>query len=332
MRISLSSVVLAIGLLSSLDPAIGELRAQVLTGQISGTVTDASQGVLPGATVTIRNLGTNSTRETTTGPDGSFVFPDLLAGTYDVKVSLPGFKTSEQTGIALGATDRVTLRRIALDVGQLEETVLVAAESPLVQTQTAARSGLIERQQMDDIALKGRDFAGLLRLLPGVVDTSNREAPGWGTMGGLTINGRAGGFNFAYDGVTNKDTGSNSGNWSAPALDSISEVRVQTSNFQAEYGRSSGATITVVTRSGTKDFHGSAAYYKRDQSLNGNEFTRRQQGLPRPLYKFDNTAWTLGGPILLPGGFNKDRNKLFFFWSQDLLARTDPGSLNQRRV
>src|SRR5205807_648705 len=114
--------------------------------------------------------------------------------------------------------------------------VSVTGESPLVQTQTAARSGLIERQQMDDIALKGRDFAGLLKLLPGVVDTSNREAPGWGTMGGLTINGR-GSFNFAYDGVTNKDTGSNSGNWSAPALDSISEVRVQTSNFQAEYGR-----------------------------------------------------------------------------------------------
>ena len=113
----------------------------------------------------------------------------------------------------------------------------------------------------------------MLKLLPGVVDTSNREAPGWGSMGGLSINGRSA-FNFSYDGVTNKDTGSNSGNYAAPALDSIAEVRVQTSNFQAEYGRSSGATITVVTRSGSKDFHGSAAYYKRDDALNGNEFAR----------------------------------------------------------
>jgi hypothetical protein len=168
--------------------------------------------------------------------------------------------------------------------------------------------------------------------LPGVVDTSNREAPGWGSMGGLTINGRNGGFNFAYDGVTNKDTGSNSGNWSAPALDSIGEVRVQTANFQAEYGRSSGATITVVTRSGSKNFHGSAAYYKRDDAFNGNEYSRRQLNGPKPLYKFDNEAWTLGGPVLLPGGFNKNRNKLFFFWSQDLIARTDPGTLNQRRM
>ena len=95
-------------------------------------------------------------------------------------------------------------------------------------------------------------------------------------MGGLSINGRTGGFNFSYDGVTNKDTGSNSGNYAAPALDSIAEVRVQTSNFQAEYGRSSGATVTVVTRSGSKDFHGSAAYYKRDDAWNGNEFSRRR--------------------------------------------------------
>ena len=121
---------------------------------------------------------------------------------------------------------------------------------------------------MEDIALKGRDFAGLLKTLPGVIDTSARAAPGWGSMQNLSINGR-GSFNFSYDGVTNKDTGSNSGNYAAPALDSIGEVRVQASNFQAEYGRSSGATIIVVTRSGTKDFHGSGAFYKRDERGTG---------------------------------------------------------------
>ena len=179
----------------------------------------------------------------------------------------------------------------------------------------------------------------MLKLLPGVIDTRNREAPGWESMNNLSINGRTS-FNFSYDGVTNKDTGQNGGNFAAPALDSIAEIRVQTSNFQAEYGRSSGATISVVTRSGTKDFHGSAAFYKRDDAWNGNEYQRRilcDQGQTAqcdpPLYTFDNTAWTLGGPVLVPKtGFNKNRNKLFFFWSQDLLARTDPGNLNQRRV
>ena len=158
--------------------------------------------------------------------------------------------------------------------------------------------------------------------------------------GGLSINGRTS-FNFSYDGVTNKDTGSNSGNYAAPALDSIGEVRVQTSNFQAEYGRSSGATITVVTRSGSKDFHGSAAYYKRDDALNANEYSPqgRVRGRARPIqckppdYTFDNEAWTLGGPVLIPGSdFNKGRNKLFFFFSQDILQRTDPGGLNERRM
>jgi hypothetical protein len=334
-------LVFAVGVLTAVSGALSSVQAQGLTGQISGVVTDSGGGVLPGATVTIKNVGTNGTRETVTGGDGSFVFPDLLAGNYDITVTVSGFKTYEQKGIVLASTERVGLRAIALEVGGLSETVTVQSEAVQVQTTTAARSGLITRENFEDIALKGRDFAGMLKILPGVIDTSAREAPGWGSVGGLSINGRSS-FNFSYDGVTNKDTGSNSGNYAAPALDSIAEVRVQTSNFQAEYGRSSGATITVITRSGSKDFRGSAAYYKRDTKLNGNEFNRRaacraaggvSPQCDPPLYKFDNEAWTLGGPVLIPGaGFNKSRNKLFFFFSQDLVQRTDPGNLNQRRM
>jgi Carboxypeptidase regulatory-like domain len=317
----------------------GLLLAQGLTAQLSGVVTDTGGGVMPGATVTIKNVGTNLTKETVTGADGAFVFPDLLAGTFDLTVSVQGFKSYEQKGIVVGATDRIALRAIALEVGALEETISVTSEATLVQTNNGARSALITRENLEDISLKGRDFAGMLKILPGVIDTSAREAPGWGSMGGLSINGRTS-FNFSYDGVTNKDTGSNSGNYAAPALDSIAEVRVQASNFQAEYGRSSGATISVITRSGTKDWSGSAAFYKRDDAWNGNDFSRRQQcGLgvtaqcDPPLYDFDNTAWTIGGPVLVPGtDFNKGRNKLFFFWSQDLLSRTDPGNLNQSRM
>jgi len=316
----------------------GLLQAQGLTGQITGTVTDTTGAVLPGATVTIKNAGTGFTRETPTDRDGVFLIPDLLAGTYDITVSLPGFKAFEQKGVVLGATERVAVRTIALEVGGLEETISVQSSDVQVQTANGARTGLITRDTMEDIATKGRDFAGLLRLLPGVIDTRNREAPGWESMNNLSINGRAS-FNFSYDGVTNKDTGQNAGNFAAPALDSIAEVRVQASNFQAEYGRSSGATITVVTRSGSKDFRGSAAFYKRDDALNGNEYSRRilcptqpDQCGPAP-YTFDNTAWTLGGPVIIPNAsFNRNRDKLFFFWSQDILARTDPGMQNQRRV
>jgi hypothetical protein len=256
---------------------------------------------------------------------------DLLAGTYRVTVKVQGFKPFEQS-VSLAAQERVALRPIHLEVGGVNESVSVQAESPKVQTTTGERSAVITQQQIEDTGLKGRDFMGVLKVLPGVVDTSSRDAPGWGSVGGLSVNGRTS-FNFSYDGVTNKDTGSNSGNWSAPGLDSIGEIRMQSSNFQAEYGRSSGATITVVTKSGTHDFHGSAAFYKRDESLNANEWARNRQNLSKPIYRYDNTAYTIGGPVLLPKtDFNNQRNRLFFFWSQDLLPRTDPGSLNTRTM
>ncbi len=164
--------------------------------------------MLPGVTVMIKNAGTGLTRETVTGTDGAFLFPDLLAGTFDLTVTMQGFKTYEQKGIELGATERSALRPIALDVGGVSETITVQSEAVQVQTTNGARSGLITRDTMDDIALKGRDFAGMLKLLPGVIDTRNREAPGWESMNNLSINGRTS-FNFSYDGVTNKDTGQN---------------------------------------------------------------------------------------------------------------------------
>ena len=250
-----------------------------------------------------------------TGTDGAFVITNLLAGTFDLTVTVQGFKPYEQKGIVLGATERLALRAIALEVGGLSEVVSVAAESVKVQTTSGERSATITASQIEDIGLRGRDFMGSLKTLPGVIDTSARDAPGWGSVGGMSINGQTS-FNFSYDGVTNKDTGSNSGNYAAPALDSIAEVKVQASNFQAEYGRSSGATITVVTKSGTRDFRGTAAYYKRNENFNTNSWDRRRQlrraGQTSPScakapYRFDNTAWTIGGPVLLPGtSFNRE--------------------------
>ena len=273
-RVVLSTVLVVA---CSAGTAVG-VSAQGLTGQISGTITDTGGGVIPGVTVTLTNAGTRATRESITGADGGFVFPDLLAGTYNLSAALSGFKAYEQKGIVLSSTERVALRAIHLEVGGLTETISVQAEALRCRRRRGERSALITQQQIEDTGIKGRDFMGVLKTLPGVVDTNGRDAPGWGTVGaGMTINGRNS-FNFSYDGVTNKDTGSNSGNYSAPALDSIGEIRVQTSNFQAEYGRSSGATITVVTKSGTRDFHGTAAFYQRNESLNANEWARNRPG------------------------------------------------------
>jgi outer membrane receptor protein involved in Fe transport len=303
-----------------------------LTGQLSGTVTDSSGSVLPGAAVSIKNTGTQATREVVTDNDGNFVATDLLAGTYDITVTLQGFKTFTQTSVVLSANERVALRAITLEVGEMAETISIVAEAARIQTQSAERSGLITQDQIKDIALKGRDYMGMLKLMPGVVDTANREAPGWNNLGGLSINGgRVNTINLTYDGVTNLDTGSNTGPFLAPGLDSIAEIKVLTSNYQAEYGRSSGGTINVITKSGSRDFRGGGFFSKRHERFNANEWLNNRLLRPKPAYRFDYSGYHIGGPVILPK-FNEGRNKLFFFWNQEFLPRTSPGNLERRTM
>ena len=247
-----------------------------------------------------RNAATQVTREAVTDVTGTFTITNLLAGTYDVKASLTGFKVFEQKGVVLTSTERLALPPITLEVGGLEETVTVSGESPRIQTKSGERSAVIDATDLEDRGLKGRDPLGTLMTLPGVIDTSNREAPG--STGGLSINGQTS-IAFAYDGITSKDTGSNGGNFARPALDSIAEIKLQASNFQAEYGRSSGATIVVVTKSGSRDFRGSVAYFRRDDALNSNTWERErdcaagQTGSCKPaLYEYNNATYTIGGP------------------------------------
>ena len=238
MKFRSSTAVLIAVLCLLLSSAATTTSAQTLTGQIGGTVVDSQKGVLPGATVSVRNTNTQVAREAVTDASGAFVITNLIAGTYDVKVTMTGFKSYEQKALVLSATERLSLPPMILEVGGFQEAVSVEASSVRVQTQSGERSATITASEIEDIGLRGRDFMGTLKTLPGVVDTSARDAPGWGSVSGMTINGQTS-FNFSYDGVTNKDTGSNSNNYAAPALDSIAEVKVQASNFQAEYGRTS---------------------------------------------------------------------------------------------
>ena len=171
-------IVLATTLLAALCANVGNLNAQGLTGQISGDVTDSGGGVMPGATVTVTNVGTNLVRETVTGADGAFVITNLLRGTFDLSVTVQGFKPYSQQGIVLGATERLSLRAIALEIGGLSEVVTVQSETVRVQTTSGERSATITAAQIENIGLKGRDFMGSLKILPGVIDTSARDAPG----------------------------------------------------------------------------------------------------------------------------------------------------------
>ena len=302
-------------------------NAQGLTGQISGTVFDPSNSAVTDATLTVVNQESRQSRTTKTNNEGRYVFSELLPGTFTLTVDAPGFKRFEQTNVVVTANERVTLP-VTLQVGSVNETVSVSGEVVQVQTESAERSGLITSREMQEIPLKGRSYMGTAKLLPGIIDTANRESPGWNDLVGINISGtRAGAIDLNLDGITSLDTGSMTGPYLAPSIDAVSEVKVLLSNYQAEYGRSSGGTITTVIKSGTRDFHGGLYYFFRNEDLNANEWLNNRNGQPRPRYRFNNPGYFAGGPVLLPGvSFNRNRDKLFFFWSQDFLPLTIPSS------
>src|SRR3954453_13782331 len=308
------------------------LSGQGLTGRLSGSVTDPSGGAVANSAVQLTNTQTSQTRSANTDNDGRFVFTELLPGTYSLSIQNPGFKKFEQSGISVTATERVTLPAIALQLGAVSETVSVTGQTAAVQTESSERAGLITSREMQEIPLKGRSYMGTTRLLPGVIDTANRESPGWNDLVGININGtRAGSIDLNLDGITSLDTGSMTGPYLAPSIDAVGEVKVLLSNYQAEYGRSSGGTINTVIKSGTRDFHGGAYYFFRNEDLNANEWLNNRNGQPRPRYRFNNPGYFLGGPVILPGtGFNRNHDKLFFFWSQDFLPLTIPSAASTK--
>ena len=182
------SVLCAIGL-------CGKASAQGLTGQISGLVADSSGASVANATVQVISAETSQSRSATSDSDGRFVFTELLPGTYRLTIENSGFKKYEQTGISVTAAERVALPTIFLQLGSLTETVSVQGQTAAVQTESAERAGLITSREMQEIPLKGRSYIGTTRLLPGVIDTANRESPGWNDLVGININRHPGRIN-----------------------------------------------------------------------------------------------------------------------------------------
>ena len=300
--------------------------AQGLTGQISGRVLDPSGTVVPNADLELVHMETAQRRTATSDPSGAFLFTQVLRGTYVLMVTAQGFKRSEKRDIVLSAAERLAVSDIVLELGELSQSVSVTAEAARVHTQSSERAGLVASSQIEALPVKGRDVMDIVRTLPGVVDVGAHEAPGLGSVAGMNINGaRVGTVNVAFDGISAVDVGGMGGPLFTPNMDSVAEIKVMLTNYQAEYGRSSGATISTVTKSGSKDFHGTAAYFKRAEFLNANEYFNNRNGLPRPRYRYNYPYYNVGGPVLLPGvNFNRNRDKLFFFWSQDFLPRKLP--------
>jgi hypothetical protein len=300
--------------------------AQGLTGQISGRVLDPSGQAVANATLELVNNETSQTRASVTDATGTFVFTQILRGTYTLSATVPGFKRFENHDIVLSAAERLVLSDVTLQLGEVSQSVSVTAEAARVHTQSAERAGLVTSGQIQELPVKGRDVMDVVRTLPGVVDTGAHEAPGFSSVGGMRINGSRGGtINVALDGVSAVDVGSMGGPLFTPNMDSVAEIKVLLTNYQAEYGRSSGGTISTITKSGSKSFHGSAAYFKRAEWLNANEYFNNRNNLEKPRYRYNYPYYNIGGPVLIPGlDFNRNRDKLFFFWSQDYLPRKLP--------
>jgi len=290
----------------------GLAAAQSVTGSISGVVVDQSQQVIPGATVTLVDEQTATSRPTVTNTTGAFVLSSVQPGRYTVRVEMAGFRTIERTGITLPATERLSLGTIVLSVGGVSETVTTVAEGSFVQTTSSERSALITSTQLEMVAVRGRDVMSLLRVLPGVSYQGESEAPG-GSFGTTSpnISGNRNSWNtVTVDGLVGNDLGSPQIFSGTINFDAISEVKVQLNNYQAENGRNGGAMVSLVTKSGSKDYRGTAYLYKRHEKLNANDFFNNRNGIPKPLYRYTTEGATLGGPV--PGGW---RDKLFFFYS-----------------
>jgi hypothetical protein len=307
--------------------------AQTTSGSIAGTVHDGQGSAVPGVTVTLTNNQRGDQLTFTTTETGSFTFPQLQPGTYTLRVALEGFKTIERTNVVVNANDKLNAGVVTLEVGARTETVTVTARATELKTQSAERGYALEGKVLQDVAVNSRSYLALVGLTPGVVNTANLTVAGHAGLGNISANGaRFNQNNLTLDGVGNVDTGNNGDQLATLSLDAVAEFKVLTANYQAEYGRSSGAQISVVSKSGGRDFHGSGAWYKRDDSFNANNWVNNRDGLPKTPLKLDDVGYTIGGPIFIPDKFNSSRSKLFFFWSQEFQKQLRPNTLRRIKL
>ena len=289
------------------------LAAQTFRGTILGTVTDPTGAVVSGASVMVRNVATGLERTTQTSADGSYSIPELPIGTYTVTVSLAGFETSVTKGVVV---DVATDRRVdaSLKTGQVSQQVEVSGEElPQVDTTSAELGGTLTSQTIENLPVNGRDYTKLIYLNPGVAGSPDQISDSPGSYGEFSMNGSRGrSNNYLLDGTDMNDGYRNdpaineAGVFGDPAtilpIDAVAELRVL-SNYEAEYGRNSGAVVNIVTKSGTNTWHGSALEYLRTGELGARNYFNNEGG-KNPFHN-NQFGGSLGGPIV--------KDKTFFY-------------------
>jgi hypothetical protein len=293
--------------------------AQTEGATIVGTVRDSTGAVIPNAKVTVSNPEKGYTREFTSNSAGEYAVPKLPIGNYIVTAEASGFQKLVRSGITLtvGQIQRVDL---TMTVGQVTQEVTVTGNVVRVETETAAISDVVTGNQISKLNLNGRNFVTLATLVPGAVPDNGLDTSHVGVYGNNSISfngGRTQYNNWEIDGGNNTDEGSAGTFNTYPNLDTIAEFRISTSNYGADLGKHSGATIEVATKTGTRDFHGGASEYNRNSAVGASDFFLNRNNGKKGFLNQNEFGYTLGGPFYIPGHYNTDKSKTFFFWSQD---------------
>jgi outer membrane receptor protein involved in Fe transport len=300
-------LVLAMALILTLP-----LAAQDATGRIIGVVTDPTGSVIPKAKITVKSADTGATNETTTGVDGAYQVLLLPVGHYNVSAEAQGFRktVTSQEKLEINQALRIDIK---MEVGATIETVQVEANATRVETVTASLGNVVVGSQIRDLPLNGRNVMDLAALTPGVITAVAGPTPADGA--GFSIAGaRTDSITFLLDGALNTNL-LNNGLVLNPNPDAIEEFKILTSNYGPEYGRNAGGIISVVTRSGGNQFHGSAYDYVRNAYFNANTFFNNEAGLARDTLKRNQFGAVISGPIAIPKLFNPREHKLFFMSS-----------------
>ncbi len=302
------------------------VQAQVnTTGTISGTVADTSGAVVPGAKITITNQATRSITSSTSNSDGTFVAPGLPVGTYTVTTAKQGFETSRITDVQVHPTLVANVNPV-MKVGEVSTEVSVVASAAAVQTTTSEVSNQVSEKQVVTLPINGRNYQSLSALMPGVTNLAPDRALNQGgflTSNVMSVNGMGtNGTQYYLDGIWNENTGNMTQTTITPNPDTIQEVRVLQNNFGVQYSLN-GANVTILqTKSGSQEFHGTAFEYLRNDALDARNFF---SPTTPPLHQ-NIFGYTIGGPFYIPDHYNTDKQKTFFFWSQQW-TRQDIGSV-----
>lgn len=296
--------------------------AQIETASVLGTVADPNGAVVPGVRLALLSETTGVIRTVTTNERGDFEFNAVPAGSYTLSAERDGFKKYEKKNLALLPNDRLSLGQIRLQVGAVTQEVVVTAEGATIQTASSERSGVITSEQVQNLTVINRDFSVLVALLPGVVLNEGSQSQGFNGSARFNANGgRSGQNNITIDGIPAENSNGTSMN-TFISLDALSVVKVEDSNFQAEFGRKPGVGVQAVTKSGGLQYHGSLYWYQRNEAFDARQVFPNPNG--EPPYRFITAGANLGGPVYIPKIIPRGQKKLFFFFSEELQREARP--------